>query len=115
MVLFRRFLPAALLLAAASTSAVAADASPGRELVAEFGCAACHVVPGIRGAEGLVGPPLTGIGRRVYIAGILPNTHDNMVRWLLDPPAVNPRTAMPNVGLSAQQASDVAAWLATLK
>ena len=105
----------AVLLLTASAAMCAADVDRGRVLVEQFGCAACHAIPGVRGANGEVGPPLTAMGRRVYIAGVLPNTRDAMVRWLRDPPAINPRTAMPSVGLSEAQAQDVAAFLATLK
>jgi cytochrome c2 len=91
------------------------DAAAGRQLVAEFGCASCHVVPGRRGPRGHVGPSLAGFGARGYIAGILPNTPDNLVRWLRDPPAVAPLTAMPELGLDERQARDIAAFLATLR
>jgi hypothetical protein len=40
------------------------------------------VIPGIEGANGLVGPSLSQVGDRVYIAGVLRNTPDNMVVWL---------------------------------
>jgi cytochrome c1 len=53
--------------------------------------------------------------RRTYIAGELPNTVENLVRWVKDPPAVEPGTAMPKLGLSDQQALDVAAYLYTLR
>lgn len=112
--------PAALLSLAAVGSAVAApetagDAERGREAIAQRGCVACHVVPGIAGPLGNVGPPLYGIGRRGYIAGVLPNTLANMERWLRDPPAISPRTAMPAMGIQADEARDMAAYLARLK
>lgn len=66
------------------------------------------------GASGTVGPPLGGIASRSYIGGVLPNEPRNMLRWLQDPPAVDSMTAMPNVGLNAAQARDVAAYLYTL-
>ena len=34
-----------------------------------------------------------------------------MVRWLMDPPAVNPRTAMPDTGLRQADAEAIAAYL----
>lgn len=86
----------------------------GKKLIVSFGCGACHVVPGIYTARGLVGPPLNFWGKRVMIAGELPNTPDNLIRWLMNPPAIEPRTAMPNLGLTEQQASDIAAYLFTL-
>lgn len=87
----------------------------GRALICSYGCGSCHTIPGIRGADATVGPPLAGIASRSYIGGVLPNDPDNMVRWLLDPPAVDSMTAMPNVGLNELQARDVAAYMYTLK
>jgi cytochrome c1 len=91
------------------------DPQQGSVLLVREACGACHVIPGIQEANGEVGPPLTGMARRTMIAGVLPNTPQNMARWIRDPQAVVPGNAMPNVGLSEQQALDVAAYLATLR
>ncbi|MGV2863572.1 c-type cytochrome [Achromobacter sp. ESBL13] len=91
-----------------------ADAARGRQLVANHGCLACHAVPTVRGPASAVGPPLGNVGRQAYLTGLLPNTPANLVRWLMDPPAINPRTAMPNVGLSRAEAEDIAAFLLSL-
>lgn len=87
----------------------------GAQLIGRYGCGSCHTIPGIRAANGLVGPPLTSFSRRSYIAGELPNSPDNLVKWIVDPPAVEPKTAMPKLGLSASEARDVAAYLYTLR
>lgn len=92
-----------------------ADTERGRRLVADYGCVACHVVPGVRGPATDVGPPLGHVARRAYLGGVIPNTPDNLVKWLLDPPAIDPRTAMPSVGLDGKDARDVAAYLLTLR
>ena len=84
-------------------------------LVEAHGCGGCHVIPGITGANGHVGPPLTGMGRRVFIAGMLRNTPDNMVRWLRDPQSVVPGNAMPNMGRDARDARVLSTYLATLR
>ncbi|MET8310327.1 c-type cytochrome [Micromonospora sp. NPDC005173] len=86
----------------------------GAELIAQHGCGSCHTIPGINRADGLVGPPLTRFGARSYIAGQLPNNADNLRRWIVDPQAVEPGTAMPNLGISAIDAQDIAAYLYTL-
>lgn len=91
------------------------DLQRGRALIENYGCGSCHSIPGIRDAAGLVGPPLLLFGRRTYIAGELPNTPENLVKWLQDPKSVEPGTAMPDLGLSAQQARDIAAYLYTLR
>jgi cytochrome c2 len=91
------------------------DAERGQRSIAGYGCGSCHTIPGVRGAHGLVGPPLTGMASRSYIAGQLANTPENMVRWLMDPPAVEPGTAMPSVVRNEQAARDIAAYLYTLR
>ncbi len=91
------------------------NAARGKEAIERHACAACHAIPNIRGSGGNVGPPLGKIGERSYIAGVLPNTQANMVRWLRNPQAVVPRTAMPNLGIDEAEARDMAAFLATLK
>lgn len=91
------------------------DSERGRAAIQTAGCGACHVVPGIPGADGAVGPPLAGLSRRAIIGGVLPNTAANLTAWLEDPPAYAPRTTMPNLGLSPQTARDIAAYLYSLK
>ena len=67
------------------------------------------------GANGQVGPSLAGIASRSYIAGVLPNAPDNMLRWILDPRAVDSLSAMPNVGVAPSDARHIAAYLYTLR
>jgi len=86
----------------------------GAAIIRAVGCGSCHTVPGIREADGVVAPPLNFFSRRSFIAGELPNTPENLIRWLRDPPSVEPRTAMPSLGLSEQDARDIAAYLYTL-
>ena len=87
----------------------------GRQVIQEKGCGACHTIPGIASARGVVGPPLMFFSRRTMIAGELPNSPDNLIRWIKDPKLVEPGTAMPDLGLSDQEARDVAAYLYTLR
>ena len=62
-----------------------------------------------------VGPPLAGIGTRAFIAGVLPNTPDTMIQWLRSPQSISPQNVMPNLGVTEQDAADIAAYLVTLK
>jgi cytochrome c1 len=87
----------------------------GKTTIDQVGCSGCHTIPGIRDAHALVGPPLDHFSKRTYIGGVMENTPSNLIAWLLDPPAHAPRTAMPNLKLSEQQARDIAAYLYTLK
>jgi len=91
------------------------DADRGAILIGRESCGDCHVIPGVEGAAGQVGPPLTQFARRTMVAGLLPNTPDNLVRWLKNPQAVTPGNAMPNADLTDQQARDIAAYLYQLK
>ena len=87
----------------------------GPGLMRSYGCASCHTIPGVVGAEGMVGPPLTGIAHRGYIAGVLPNAPENLIRWIRDPKGVDSLTAMPNTGVTERDARDIAAYLYTLR
>lgn len=49
------------------------------------------------------------------IAGMLPNTPENMMRWLREPQKINPGTAMPDLGVTERDAADMTAYLFTLK
>jgi cytochrome c2 len=91
------------------------DPSRGPDLLRKYGCQTCHTVPGVVGANGLVGPPLAGIASRSYIAGVLPNAPDNMLRWIRDPRGVDAKTAMPNTGVTPSDARHIAAYLYTLR
>jgi cytochrome c2 len=86
----------------------------GKHTIAVMGCGSCHTISGIRDANGKVGPPLSGIADRSIIAGELSNTPDNMVRWIMDPPGIEPGTAMPNLHIDPASARDIAAYLYTL-
>jgi cytochrome c len=99
----------------AYTVTTGGDARRGREVIGSYGCGSCHTIPGIQGARGLVGPPLYFMGRRTMIAGELPNSPENLVRWIKSPKSVEPGTAMPTLGLTDQQARDAAAYLYTLQ
>ncbi|MDQ3269912.1 MAG: hypothetical protein M3Q11_06970 [Pseudomonadota bacterium] len=80
----------------------------------QHGCTACHAIPEIVGSQMFVGPPLEGIGQRAFIGGMLANTPEDMVRWLLDPAAVDPLTTMPDMAMSEKDARRIAACLRTL-
>lgn len=96
-------------------AATGGSAARGKTAIAHYGCGSCHLIPGISGASGLVGPPLSGIGNRNYVAGVLPNTAPNMERWIENPPGVDEHTVMPNLGVTHQDAIDIAGYLYTLK
>ena len=87
------------------------DPDRGAQLVGAFGCGSCHTISGVEGADGEIGPSLVDFGDRRLIAGRIPNTLPNLLRWLENPQAVEPGTVMPDLGLEAPQARDLAAYL----
>jgi cytochrome c len=91
------------------------DPHRGKSAITAYGCGTCHTVPGVRGADALVGPPLTSMAERGFIGGVMKNTPANMIRWIQDPPAVDPMTAMPKLHVSEADARDIASYLYTLK
>jgi cytochrome c1 len=86
-------------------------------LVAQKGCGGCHTIPGVPGASGVIGPNLAGIASRTQIAGgAVPNTSpDDLKRWIMNPQALKPGTQMPNLGLNDADATNIVAFLETLK
>ncbi|HLK51298.1 MAG TPA: c-type cytochrome [Bryobacteraceae bacterium] len=90
-------------------------AQRGHSVILDKHCGSCHTIPGVSDAKGVVGPPLMFFGRRTFIAGQLPNNPDNLVRWIRNPQSVEPDTAMPDLGLTDQQARDVVAYLYQLR
>jgi cytochrome c1 len=89
----------------------------GQALIQQKGCGGCHAIPGIPGATGIVGPSLPGVASRTAIAGgAVPNNGpDDLKRWILDPPAVKPGTAMPKLGLTDDEATKIVGYLETLR
>lgn len=94
---------------------LAGDPELGRSALADYGCVACHAVPGVPGNHGDVGPPLARFAQRRVIAGRLPNTPGNLAAWIQDPQGVDPGNAMPDVGVTAADAEHIAAYLYTLR
>jgi cytochrome c oxidase assembly factor CtaG/cytochrome c2 len=91
------------------------DASRGRGLISYYGCSSCHTIPGVPGAHALVGPPLNHFSKRIYIAGMLRNSPDNLVLWVRNPQAIVPGNAMPRMGIDQRDARDIAAFLYTIR
>ncbi|SDY87094.1 Cytochrome c, mono-and diheme variants [Citreimonas salinaria] len=84
----------------------------GRKAMQVHACPQCHMIEGIVGRSDLhVGPPLDDAGARKYIAGVVPNTPENMIRWIMHPQEVDPLSAMPDLGVSEGIARDMAAYL----
>lgn len=97
------------------TAAGQSEAQRGATLIAQKGCGYCHIIPGIADADGLVGPPLDHMANRIYVAGILRNSTDNLSRWIRNPQQISPGNAMPDMNLSRYEAHAMAVYLGTLE
>jgi cytochrome c2 len=97
--------------ASTATAMTGGNIARAPELIRRYGCAGCHTIPGIPGGDGKVGGPLQDIRQRVYVGGVVTNSPDNLVRWIVSPQTFSPRTAMPPTGISEVEARDVAAYL----
>ena len=76
--------------------ATAPEQQRGEQLFLTNGCAACHTIRGTP-ANGLAGPDLTHVGTRHSLgAGILPNDHATLARWITDSQAIKPTNRMPS-------------------
>jgi cytochrome c len=91
--------------------ALGGDVDRGREALLRHGCGNCHAIPGVTEIESLTAPSLTNIGKRWYIAGILPNTPANMVLWIRDPQSIDPQTPKPVLELPDNEIRDMVAYL----
>jgi cytochrome c2 len=83
----------------------------GHDLFISKGCGGCHALAGISEATGLVGPPLDNVAERAVIGGMLANSPPNLTRWISAPQSVVPGNAMPDIPMTGQEASDIAAFL----
>jgi mono/diheme cytochrome c family protein len=95
----------------APAPAAAGDAARGKKILAQYACQSCHRIPGVTGSDVDVGRPLDGLARRAVMAGKLAPTQDNLVRWIRNPQAIDPQTAMPDMGVSERDALDISAYL----
>jgi mono/diheme cytochrome c family protein len=81
----------------------------------QYACHGCHRIEGVVGPKSYAGPALVDWSRRKYIAGVAPNTHENLVRFLRDPQAISPGTLMPDLQIAEAHAHDMATYLMQLE
>jgi cytochrome c1 len=89
--------------------------SQGREKIMVYGCSGCHTIPGIPDADAMIAPPLTKMANRSYVGGVVKNTPRNLIQWIQNPPAIDDKTAMPNLHVTEADARDIASYLYTLR
>jgi len=87
----------------------------GHEVFFSTACNLCHAIAGTD-ASASVGPDLTHVAsRKTLAAGTLPNTPDNMRKWLADPQGLKPGNHMPTVPLPPQDLDALVAYLGSLQ
>ena len=96
-------------------AATGGDPAAAPKLMVRNGCAGCHTIPGVPGADARTGPRLDDLARQKFLAGVLPNTPQNLIGWIRDSRGLNPKTAMPSTFIDEQDARDIAAYLYTLR
>lgn len=82
-------------------------------MLRQYACDNCHIIEGMVGPVTHVGPSLENWRERKYIAGVLPNTPENLVRWIVDPQGVSPHTLMPDLEVIEPHAQHMARYLMT--
>jgi cytochrome c oxidase subunit II len=89
-------------------------AQKGQELFAQSTCVGCHTIAGVSG--GVLGPNLTHFGsRKTMAANLMPNTPENVAKWIENPGHLKPGALMPDLGLRGEQPKALAAYLLSLK
>jgi mono/diheme cytochrome c family protein len=94
---------------------VGGDPERGRAIIEAIECGVCHIIPGVAGAHGVVGPSLEKFGHRQLVGGVAPNHPAILTRWVKDAPEIAPNTGMPSLPLTEDEARHVAAYLYTLR
>jgi cytochrome c oxidase subunit 2 len=99
----------------AGLTATSDEAANGELVFTRETCAGCHTVRGTQ-AVAQIGPDLSDFGSRQWIGSItVPNTPENLARWITDPESIKPGTLMPPTALSAADIVAVTAYLEGLK
>jgi cytochrome c len=91
------------------------DVSRGRAAISKYGCAGCHSFTCFDNAGSSVGTTLDRIASSTLLGRQLPNTPENIMKWLQDPQQIDPKSPMPDMGVTDGDARDIAAFLYTLR
>lgn len=94
---------------------IGGDPERGAFLMQRYGCGGCHRIPGVVGAGGKAAPSLEHLASEMYISGNLPNSPENIMRWIESPHSILPKTKMPELGIGSTEARDIATYLWSLR
>lgn len=95
------------------TTAKAYSRERARIIFRQYACENCHIIGGMVGPDTHVGPSLVNWRERKYIAGILPNTPENLARWIVAPRSISPHTMMPDLDVIEPHAQHMVRYLMT--
>jgi cytochrome c1 len=88
------------------------QAAAGEKLFTAKGCVGCHSLTAYNAPKGMIGPNLANVGERSYIgAGSFKNTDETLARWIQNPQALKQGVLMPNLGVTAEEAKSLVAFL----
>lgn len=93
------------------TSANAYSRERTQIMFRQYACDNCHIIGDMVGPKTHIGPSLENWRDRKYIAGILPNTRQNLVRWIVAPQSISPHTMMPDLDVIEPHAEQMARYL----
>ncbi|HUO60350.1 MAG TPA: cytochrome c [Candidatus Acidoferrales bacterium] len=102
--------------ASRAVRATGGDPAKGHDVLAHYGCTACHSIPGLSQTGDVTGPSLAHVGSAATLAdGQVQNTPENLVLWIQAPARMKPSTSMPSMNVNEKDARDIAAFLCTLR
>lgn len=102
--------------AGAGTASAGGDPKKGLALASQYGCNTCHIIPGVEGPQGGLGPSLAKIGSQgTIVEGQVKITPAVLAQYIQEPASVYPQSTMPPLGMPDSEAQDIAAYLLTLK
>jgi cytochrome c2 len=81
----------------------------GASLFVAKNCSACH-----RKNSSNICPSLVNFAQKPLIAGKVPNTRDNLRKWLKKPSSIKKGTRMPNLGLADEEIELLIEYIQTL-
>jgi cytochrome c len=58
---------------------------------------------------------LEHLAGQTFISGNLPNSPENVMRWIESPHSILPKTKMPELGISHAEARDITTYLWSLR
>ncbi len=90
------------------------DAAEGARVFQQLKCGDCHTVSPAD-TRSLIGPPLAHIATRRILGGEIPNTAENLARWIADPQSIKPGNRMPNPRLSSAEVRVLTAFVESLR